>query len=68
LSKKWKTKKIGIAFCIGLYKEALKLSKILENNNFVVNSVNCKCGHLDKTQMGVPKGYKIRDCDIYEPS
>ena len=61
-------KKIEIAFCIGLHKEVLNLSKILENNNFVVNSVNCIYRYLDKTQMGAVNEYKIRDCDVYKPS
>jgi len=31
LAKKWEAKKIGIAFCNGLRKEALRLTKILES-------------------------------------
>jgi len=68
LAKKWEAKKIGIAFCNGLRKEALRLTKILESNDFEIYSVNCKCGHSDKTQLGVPKEYKIRDVNQFEAS
>jgi len=68
LAKKWRVKKIGIAFCNGLRDEALRLTKILEKNNFEVYSVNCKCGHSDKTQLGVPKEYKMEDINQFEAS
>jgi uncharacterized metal-binding protein len=68
LAKKWKAKKIGIAFCNGLRKEALRLTKILESNDFEIYSVNCKCGHSDKTQLGVPKEYKMEDINQFEAS
>lgn len=68
LVKKWKAKKIGIAFCNGLRKEALILTKILESNDFEVYSVNCKCGHSDKTHLGVPKEYKMEDTNQFEAS
>jgi len=68
LAKKWKAKKIGIAFCNGLRKEALRLTSILESNDFEIYSVNCKCGHSDKTQLGVPKEYKMDDINQFEAS
>ena len=68
LAKQWKARKIGIAFCTGLGEEALRLTKILENNSFEVYSVACKCGHSDKTQLGVPKEYKMEDVNQFEAS
>ena len=61
-------KKIGIAFCDGFGDEVLKLTKILEKNNFEVYSVICKCGHSDKTHMGIPEEYKLGNPKSYEPS
>jgi len=66
LAIKWKAKKIGIAFCSGLRKEALRLTKILESNEFEVFSVICKCGHSDKTQLGIPKEYRMKDINQFE--
>ena len=47
-SKRCNYKNIGIAFCIGLSKEAKILSKILRYNGFIVNSVICKNGGISK--------------------
>ncbi len=43
-----KFKKIGLAFCIGLHKEASILTKILESNGFEVHAINCKNGYMPK--------------------
>ncbi len=51
-------KKLGIAFCIGLQKEAAIVSKILEEAGFEVHSVNCKVGAISKEDVGVPKEYQ----------
>ena len=51
-------KKLGIAFCIGLRKEASTLSKILEKYGFEVSSVVCKTGGIPKTEVGVPEEYQ----------
>jgi len=51
-------KKLGIAFCIGLQKEASILSKILEKYGFEVSSVMCKTGSIPKTEVGVPEEYQ----------
>jgi len=51
-------KKLGIAFCIGLQKEASILSRILEKYGFKVSSVMCKTGRIPKTEVGVPKEYQ----------
>ncbi|QEK12514.1 DUF1847 domain-containing protein [Crassaminicella thermophila] len=44
-------KKIGVAFCIGLKKEAKTFVKILKDNGFEVSSVICKNGSIDKNEL-----------------
>jgi len=51
-------KKLGIAFCIGLQKEANVLSNILEKYRFEVFSVMCKTGSIPKSEVGVPEQYQ----------
>jgi uncharacterized metal-binding protein len=51
-------KKLGIAFCIGLQKEASTVSKILEKYGFEVFSVMCKTGSIPKSEVGVPEEYQ----------
>jgi uncharacterized metal-binding protein len=46
--------KIGIAFCIGLEKEAGIIHKILEKH-FEVHSVCCKVGGIDKKKLGLER-------------
>lgn len=41
-------KNLGLAFCIGLAKEAETISKVLVHRGFTINSVICKIGHLSK--------------------
>lgn len=66
LGKKLEMEKIGIAFCSGLSDEALRITQILEDKGFEVHSVRCKCGNIDKTDLNVPKEYKIGDPDQFE--
>lgn len=51
--------KMGVAFCTGMRDEATRIVKILEKSGFVVASVCCKCGGIDKTKLNVAKEYKI---------
>lgn len=53
-------KKLGIAFCAGLHREALSLNKILEAQGFEVVSVVCKAGCTPKETIGVGDEDKIR--------
>lgn len=57
--KRMKFKTLGIAFCVGLSEEAFRIVKILNDQGFIVHSVCCKCGSLDKTSLGLPEDYKI---------
>jgi uncharacterized metal-binding protein len=54
-------KKIGVAFCAGMRDEAKRIVELLERTGFVVASVLCKCGGIDKTRLQVAKEYKIGD-------
>lgn len=46
-------KKLGIAHCVGLLKEAGLISKILKANGFEVDTVCCKCAAISKETMGM---------------
>lgn len=48
-------KKIGIATCSGLLKEAHIAAKIFRAQGFEVYGVSCKCGKVQKTEIGLPK-------------
>jgi uncharacterized metal-binding protein len=52
-------RKLGIAFCVGLRKEAILLTSILEGNGFEVVSVCCKLGGIAKEDFGLEDGEKI---------
>jgi uncharacterized metal-binding protein len=58
-SRKCGYKRIGIAHCGGLFKEAGILSNILENNGFEVITVQCKTGAVQKETIGIPSDKKI---------
>ena len=51
--------RLGVAYCGGVTNEARRVVEILEDADFNVYSVRCKCGNADKTVFGVPKEYKI---------
>lgn len=53
-------KKIGLAFCLGLAREAGVLSRVLEHNGFEVHSVICKNGSTPKEFLGIEDSQKIR--------
>ncbi|UCC38341.1 MAG: DUF1847 domain-containing protein [Candidatus Aminicenantes bacterium] len=65
-ANKMKFKKLGMAFCSGLPDEASRASSILEKHGLEVCSIICSCGAIDKTKMGVPPEYKIRDPKKFE--
>ncbi|MGV9199644.1 MAG: DUF1847 domain-containing protein, partial [Promethearchaeia archaeon] len=53
-------KTLGLAFCVGMLKEARKIAEILEKYGFKVTSVCCKTGSVKKTEVGVPEEYNIK--------
>ena len=65
-AKKMGFKKIGIAFCSGLADEAARTAAILESRGLETCSVICSCGAVDKTELGIPSEYKIRNPQKFE--
>lgn len=59
-ARKMKYNKLGIAFCGGLKAEARVLSGILKAQKFEVVSVMCKCGGIEKEQIGLSEEQKVR--------
>lgn len=59
-------KKLGLAFCLGLSKEAEIITKILRHNGFEVHSVICKNGSTPKEFLGIDEEHKIHP-GTYEP-
>lgn len=51
-------KKLGLAFCVGLAKEANIFAKILIDHGFEVESVVCKLGSVNREKIG------IKNCDV----
>jgi uncharacterized metal-binding protein len=59
-AKGMKYRKLGIASCVGLQKEAEMTAEILQKYGFEVYSVCCKTGSIPKTSVGVPKDFTTR--------
>jgi uncharacterized metal-binding protein len=53
-------RKIGLAFCMGLVKEALVVDGILKNHGFQVVSAICKAGNTPKERIGITDEDKVR--------
>ncbi len=51
---------IGVAFCIGLRREAAVAQRIFEAGGFRVSSVCCKVGGVPKEEIGLREDEKIR--------
>lgn len=50
---------LGIAHCVGLREEAAIACEIFEVGGFEVSSVCCKCGSLDKQEIGLTEEEKV---------
>ncbi len=59
-SKEMNYKKIGIAFCLGLHKEAKIVDRLLEEAGFETVSVICKTGGIPKERIGISDQKKVR--------
>lgn len=59
--------KIGIATCIGLLDEADRLVAILKAQGLEPLSVCCKAGSIDKRELGLEEGDKVRP-GTFEPA
>ena len=64
--KKLGYKKLGLAFCGGLKKEAAAAAKIFRSHGFEVVSVICKAGGVDKCEAGIADEKKVYPGE-YEP-
>ena len=51
--------RLGLAFCLGLAKEAAVVEEILTKNGFEVISVLCKAGRTPKEDIGLKEKHKI---------
>jgi uncharacterized metal-binding protein len=52
-------KRLGLAFCMGLTKEAAVVEQILKDRGFEVVSVLCKAGRTPKEMIGITDAEKI---------
>lgn len=52
-------RRLGIAFCIGLRKEAAVLDRVLRANGFEVESIACKSGSHPKELLGIEESAKV---------
>lgn len=66
LCKRMGYEHIGIAFCVGLVREARIVTRLFEERGFKVSSVVCKNGANDKTEFGIPEEAKLSEG--YEPA
>lgn len=53
-------RRLGVAFCGGLHKEANVFCKILEDHGFEVVSVMCKVGGTDKSAIGISDQERVQ--------
>jgi len=58
-SQKMNYKVIGLAFCVGLRKEAKVVEKLISDSKFTVVSVVCKVGRIPKETIGLRDDQKI---------
>ncbi len=59
-------RKLGIAFCLGLRKEAQMLTDVFENKGFEVVSVCCKSGATPKERIGIKPDEHISGPESWE--
>ncbi|MBC3515965.1 DUF1847 domain-containing protein [Neobittarella massiliensis] len=59
-ARKIGAKKIGIATCVGLVREAGIFAKILRKNGFEVYGVACKVGSTPKSDIGIDEAHQMR--------
>jgi uncharacterized metal-binding protein len=52
--------RLGLAFCVGLQREAAVVTRIFRANGFTVDSVVCKSGALPKEELGLAEKDKVR--------
>ncbi len=53
-------KRVGLAFCGGLHREAMTVLKILASHGLVMVSAMCKVGGADKARLGLSDDEKLK--------
>ena len=59
-AEKMRYRRLGLAFCLGLAKEAVIVEEIFKDRGFEVVSVLCKAGRTSKDRIGITDEDKIR--------
>jgi uncharacterized metal-binding protein len=59
-AKRMGAQRLGLAYCVGLRREAAVAREIFEANGFAVRSVCCKVGSIEKEQIGLRDDEKVR--------
>jgi uncharacterized metal-binding protein len=59
-AKKLRCRKLGLAFCGGVQKEAGLVADIFESQGFSLVSVACNCGGVPKEAIGIADAEKVR--------
>lgn len=57
-------KRLGLAFCIGMRREAKVVERLLSDQGFIVVSAVCKVGRIPKEKIDVNDGQKISPGDF----
>ena len=60
-------RRIGIAFCVTLLREAQRLGRILRQEGFSTELVCCRVGAIDYDEIGLPKAHPERFAAICNP-
>ena len=60
-------KKIGIATCVGLLREAGIFARIMRSHGFEVVGIGCKAGAYPKEKMGIDKRCEVTGKNICNP-
>lgn len=60
-------KKLGIATCVGLLREAGIVAKILRSKGFEVYGIACKAGTQKKVSVGIDEKCEVVGCNMCNP-
>lgn len=60
-------RRIGVAFCVTLIREAQRLGRLLEQAGFEPHLVCCRVGAVDYSEIGLPKAHPERFAAICNP-
>ncbi len=60
-------KRVGVAFCVILLKEAQRFGKILQDGGLEAQLVCCRVGAVDYDEIGLPKAHPDRFAAICNP-